>query len=541
MNPRIRSGFPFFELSIILIVVLMGWGLFRLSEILPYHKDVQPISNARQGVAFTEPAKDSPLSLPDEIDKQDALKLRDELLGAANYVQSNFGDLENIFGYYVDRQNTADLKRLEQKADEFRSWLEKQKAPSTFGQLQGKSSNLKEKMASSGVAATNAIQMKNTWDKLLSGLEHHYTNYLTAAQYFISNFGKPLTGEKRFLDEQVDRTAQEALNIRTLIREARDDAAALQMFVKTHAAREPSAVLAKQKEPSAPAQPTSHESVVGLRYVYYANLIALIGICLFLLAALYRRLVVTPLRLKLAETNTVIEQQNKLAHFGQLLAGLAHEIRNPLVAINARLYTLQKTVVEGTPEHKDAMVIRNEILRLDQIVKDFLKLARPVEPRFSTLTAEPVLSEVRGLLAPTFEKDSIELKLDGLVDSPFRADPQQLKQLLINLIQNAADSIGQRGTILLRARRGKGRTKERLEDAVVLEVEDTGSGIPPDVQDKLFDPFFSTKENGTGLGLAIACRIIDRHGGELDFDTQPGHGTVFRILLPICHDGASHG
>ena len=541
MNVRPKIGLPFFELSIFVVILLIGWAAFRLSNILPEQKEAQSPANATQVVASSEPAKDSPLSLPDEIDKQDALKLRDELLGVANYVQSNFGDLENIFGYYVDRRNAADLKRFEQKADEFRSWLEKQKAPSTFGQLQGKSSNLKEKMAASQMPGTNAIQMKNTWDKLLSGLEHHYTNYLTAARYFINNFGKPLTGEKKAIDEQVDRTTQEALKIRTLIREAREDASALLMFVKTRPVTEPAVALVKSNVMAVPPTHKADKIFLGLQYVYYSLIVALISLWVFLITSIYRRVVVTPLKLKLAESNTIIEHQNKLAHFGQLLAGLAHEIRNPLTAINARLYTLQKALADSTPEYKDATVIRNEINRLEQIVRDFLKLARPAEPRFATLTAEPVLREVKDLLAPNFERDSIELKLDSAVDAPFRADPQQLKQVLINLIQNAADSVGQNGSIILRARRGKSRAKENLDDAILLEVEDTGTGIPPEVQDKLFDPFFSTKEDGTGLGLPIAARIIDKHGGALDFETHVGQGTTFRIELPVFQNRTSHG
>jgi signal transduction histidine kinase len=548
MNVRPNTGLPIFELSIFVVVVLIGWAAFRLSEILPEQKEVQSVPSPTQVVAVTEPAKDSHLSLPDVIEKQDALKVRDELLAVANYVQSNFGDLENAFGYYVDRRNGADLKRFEQKAGEFRIWLEKQKVPATFGELQGKSYNLKEKIASSGMATTNATPLKNTWDKLLSGLELHYTNYLTAAQYFINNYGKPLTGEKRALDEQLAKASQEALQIRSLVREAREDGAALEKFVKTRPTPEsttaptaPAAPAGKALMPAVASSPKADKIFLGLQYVYYSLIIALIALWVFLITSIYRRVVVTPLKLKLAESNTIIEHQNKLAHFGQLLAGLAHEIRNPLTAINARLYTLQKALGDRTPEHKDATVIRNEINRLEQIVRDFLKLARPAEPRFATLTAEPVLKEVKDLLAPNFERDSIELKLDSAVDAPFRADPQQLKQVLINLIQNAADSVGQNGTIILRARRGKSRAKENLEDAIVLEVEDTGTGIPPEVQDKLFDPFFSTKEDGTGLGLPIAARIIDKHGGALDFETQVGQGTTFRIELPVFQNRTPHG
>lgn len=541
MNARLRARLPLFELSIFLVVVLIGWAAFQLSDMLA-QQNVHSISDATQAVAVSEPARDSVLSLPDVIEKQDALKVRDELLGVADYVQSNFGELENAFGTYVDRRNAADLKRFEQKAREFRAWLEKQKTPATFEQLDGKSLKLKERIASNAVAlAANTVQMKHRWGTLLNDLERHYTNYLSAAQYFINNFGKPLTGEKKAIDEQLARASQEALQVRSLLRQAREDSAALEIFVKARTAPEPGNAHASPREAIPFLSLAPNARVPGLQYVYYSLLVSLIALCVCLITAIYRRAVVTPLKLKLAESNTTIEHQNKLAHFGQLLAGLAHEIRNPITAINDRLYALQKALSAGTPEHKDATVIRNEINRLEQIVRDFLKLARPAEPRFATLTAEPVLKEVRDLLAPNLEKDSIELKLGSSVDAPFRADPQQLKQALINLIQNAADSVGQNGTIVLRARRGKSRARENLDDAILLEVEDTGHGIPSEVQDKLFDPFFSTKEDGTGLGLPIAARIIEKHGGALDFETQVGRGTTFRIELPVCQNRKNHG
>jgi signal transduction histidine kinase len=106
-----------------------------------------------------------------------------------------------------------------------------------------------------------------------------------------------------------------------------------------------------------------------------------------------------------------------------------------------------------------------------------------------------------------------------------RADTQQIKQVLINLIQNSADSIGRNGAITLRARNG-------ADAYAVMEVIDNGKGIPSDVQKRLFDPFFTTKEGGTGLGLPIAARIVEKHGGELRYQTQLNRGTVFSIVLP---------
>ena len=114
----------------------------------------------------------------------------------------------------------------------------------------------------------------------------------------------------------------------------------------------------------------------------------------------------------------------------------------------------------------------------------------------------------------------------------FLADPQQMKQVLINLIQNAADSIEVDGVITLRARHETRRFHEETTEVVVLEVSDTGSGIPADVQKRLFDPFFSTKTGGTGLGLSIAAQIVDNHHGKLEFHTEAGRGTSFSIVLP---------
>ena len=136
-------------------------------------------------------------------------------------------------------------------------------------------------------------------------------------------------------------------------------------------------------------------------------------------------------------------------------------------------------------------------------------------------------------MGPQLEKSGIQLRLEELTTESLRGDLQQLKQVLINLIQNAADSIGRNGTITLRARRGSQRLNGHTQAVIVLEVEDTGKGIPADVQKRLFDPFFSTKDGGTGLGLALAARIVQKHGGALQFRTRLNYGTTFGVLLPV--------
>jgi signal transduction histidine kinase len=113
-----------------------------------------------------------------------------------------------------------------------------------------------------------------------------------------------------------------------------------------------------------------------------------------------------------------------------------------------------------------------------------------------------------------------------------RADNQQIKQVLINLIQNSADSIGRDGVITLRVSGQSGSARKASDGTVVMEVADTGKGIPPEVQKRLFDPFFTTKEGGTGLGLPIAARIVEKHGGKLLYQTAHNRGTTFRVVLP---------
>jgi signal transduction histidine kinase len=119
------------------------------------------------------------------------------------------------------------------------------------------------------------------------------------------------------------------------------------------------------------------------------------------------------------------------------------------------------------------------------------------------------------------------------------ADKEQIKQVMINLVQNAAESIEHSGAVQLRARQGVARRAKDSIPVVTLEVSDTGKGIPPEMESRLFDPFFSTKDGGTGLGLPIAARIIEKHGGYIQYQTQQNRGTTFSIVLPRPTDDAS--
>jgi signal transduction histidine kinase len=245
----------------------------------------------------------------------------------------------------------------------------------------------------------------------------------------------------------------------------------------------------------------------------------------------YRDLI-APLRTKLVQSQNLLERQEKLATLGTLAAGIAHEIRNPLTSLKARLYTLDKHLQTVPAAKRDTDIISAEISRLERIVQDVLSFARPSDPQLETLDAQTMLKEVQGLMSPNLEGRAVQLVVTSGPELLIRADSGHLKQVLINLVRNAADAIDGSGTVTLGTRAALTPLGGREIDTVILEVTDTGAGIPPDVEKRLFDPFFSTKESGTGLGLPIAARIVERHGGLLQYQTWPGHGTTFGVVLP---------
>jgi len=275
----------------------------------------------------------------------------------------------------------------------------------------------------------------------------------------------------------------------------------------------------------------SHQSLGWLQRLLLALFVLLLGLTGVVGLSVYRELL-APLRSQLRQSRAVIERHEKLASLGTLAAGLAHEIRNPLTAINVRIHSLKRSLVQGSSEHEDATVIDSEIRRLEGMVREFLQFARPAEPKFVTVSADSLLAKVQRLLAGQLVKKSIQLTLESPPDLWIRVDPHQVEQALINLVQNAAESIERDGQIRLCARADTARRARHPRRSVVLEVSDTGKGIPPEVQKRLFDPFFTTKEEGTGLGLSIAARIVEQQGGVLKYKTEMNRGTTFDIMLP---------
>lgn len=262
---------------------------------------------------------------------------------------------------------------------------------------------------------------------------------------------------------------------------------------------------------------------------------ALVGVGAMLAAVGYA-LVIAPLRRNLQRSRMVIQRQEKLTALGMVAAGVAHEIRNPLTSIKARLFTQQALLEKGSDAWEDNGFIAGEISRLESIVRSFLAFARPAEPELSRVRLADVAREVSQLFESDLRNRGIELRLVVERDVRVSADGAQLKQVLINLVKNAAESIQATGRIVLRVRsESSSGVKDRPRSAVV-EVEDNGPGIPLQIRGRLFDPFFTTKAQGSGLGLSTSLRIIEKHGGTIEFESNASSGTVFRILLPALSD-----
>jgi signal transduction histidine kinase len=276
---------------------------------------------------------------------------------------------------------------------------------------------------------------------------------------------------------------------------------------------------------------SANEGLTRLQRFLFAAVLCFLASGVTLLVLAYRRMI-APLSSTLTENRATIERQEKLASLGVFATGIAHEIRNPLTAIKVRLFSLKQSHRPGTSEHEDVQVIGAEIDRLERIVKEFLQFARPAEPNLRPMPARKLLVDICELLETELARKSIILRVETTTEATVRVDPNKMKQVLINLVQNAADSIAAEGQVTLRAREEKRLLYGHPTRTVVLDVSDTGSGMPVEVQKRLFDPFFTTKEDGTGLGLPIAARIVEKHGGIMEYKTQTNRGTTFSVVLP---------
>ncbi len=219
-------------------------------------------------------------------------------------------------------------------------------------------------------------------------------------------------------------------------------------------------------------------------------------------------------------------QNEKLAALGKLAAGVAHEINNPLTGILAYAEDMLEEVEEGSVFKDDLSVIIRETLRCRDIVRNLLDFARQDTPSFQIINPNEIVSSSLALIErlPQFKDIKINVNREDNIPN-IKADPKQMQQVILNLLINAADAMNYKGSIFIFTQ------YDFKNDKCILSVEDTGPGIPENLIDKIFEPFFSTKTT-SGLGLAVSWGIIERHNGTIEVDMADRGGAVFRLVLP---------
>jgi two-component system, NtrC family, sensor histidine kinase HydH len=272
-------------------------------------------------------------------------------------------------------------------------------------------------------------------------------------------------------------------------------------------------------------------------------LLYIIGAIVGLLASNQRRLTdryrataesLREANLQLTRSHAEVRRADRLSGLGQIAAGLAHELRNPLASIKGALEIVGGRAAPGTPEAEFSGLADAELGRLDSLLTDFLAYARPREPQFVTTPLSDIIQHVLALLRPIGECSAVTLAASREPgDRLVRADREQIEQVLFNVIVNAVQASPHGGTVTVHEAGEAG--------ACVIAVTDQGAGIDPTLLDQVFEPFFTTKKRGTGLGLAIGQRIVMAHGGRIQIVAGEGGGTVCRIVLPQVPAGSPAG
>jgi signal transduction histidine kinase len=232
-----------------------------------------------------------------------------------------------------------------------------------------------------------------------------------------------------------------------------------------------------------------------------------------------------------SQLRSQLDFSTRLTAMSRLTGGVAHEIKNPLNAIALHLEILRSKLTEHPEMRAEVEVIGSEIARLDRVVKTFLDFQRPVDLKMRPVNVVEVARQVSALLWPEAERAGVSVELDAPQKSILlRADEDLLKQALLNVAANGIEAMNRGGRLRVKV--------EQSGEEVAISVSDQGPGIPPELQEKIFNLYFTTKPKGSGIGLAMTFRIVQLHNGSIDFTTQPGQGTTFRLRFPAMDEDA---
>jgi signal transduction histidine kinase len=222
-----------------------------------------------------------------------------------------------------------------------------------------------------------------------------------------------------------------------------------------------------------------------------------------------------------------IELSRRLAAIGRLTSGVAHEVKNPINAIVVHLEVLREKLQEMDPDTRRHMdVIGSEIHRLDRVVATLVDFTRPVDLRLADMDLRSLIDEVANLAAPEAQTHGVRLERQLTADPlPVKVDVDLVKQALLNVVLNGVQAMPEGGTLLL--------TATREDNSAQVDIRDQGPGIPSEIQDKIYNLYFTTKKKGSGIGLAMTYRVMQLHNGSVEFESVEGQGTTFHLRFPL--------
>ncbi len=273
---------------------------------------------------------------------------------------------------------------------------------------------------------------------------------------------------------------------------------------------------------------TQYESIVKFQYLIFGLSILIMGLIFLALLLIVQKAerMIEQRAQEQRELESQLHLAERLATLGEMVAGISHEIKNPLGIIRSTAELLGEIPDASDTQKRLSGVIKEESTRLNQIVTEFLDFARPQVPNLQECQLEEIIQKNLSFIGPELEKKGIQVK-DNLNGRSFklRADHDLLYRAFLNILINAIQSMQDGGTIDINV--------EEARDTYQIEIRDTGCGINEGNVDKIFNPFFTTKEKGSGLGLSIVRKIIEGHRGTIDIQSREGEGTKVEVHLPL--------